>query len=94
MNSEYWLGREEATWNDAKVIVDTGIFIQNKKKKTMKIYEFVITKDFTFQASCKAADSKLVEIESEAEDVFVRALAMKLTGKTIFYTYMQEKINR
>ncbi|XP_052692574.1 CD209 antigen-like protein C isoform X1 [Crassostrea angulata] len=49
MNSEYWLGREEATWNDA-------------------------------QASCKAADSKLVEIESEAEDVFVRALAMKLTG--------------
>lgn len=60
----------------------------------MKIYEFVITKVFTFQASCKAADSKLVEIESEAEDVFVRALAMKLTGKTIFYTYMQEKINK
>lgn len=60
----------------------------------MKIYEFVITKDFTFQASCKAADSKLVEIESEAEDVFVRALAMKLTGKTIIYTYMQGKINK
>ncbi|XP_065923076.1 perlucin-like [Magallana gigas] len=49
MNSEYWLGREVGTWNDA-------------------------------QASCKAVDSKLVEIESKAEDVFVRALAMKLTG--------------
>lgn len=93
MNSEYWLGREEATWNDAQVIVDTR-FLLKIKKKTMKIYEFVITKVFTFQASCKAADSKLVEIESEAEDVFVRALAMKLTGKTIFYTYMQEKINK
>lgn len=33
MNSEYWLGREEATRNDAQVIVDTGIFIKNKKKK-------------------------------------------------------------
>lgn len=38
MNSEYWLGREEATWNDAQVIVDTSIFIKNKKKKPMKIY--------------------------------------------------------
>lgn len=92
MNSEYWLGREVATWNDAQVIVDTNIFIKNIKKNPMKIYEFVITKDFTFQASCKAIDSRLVEIESEAEDVFVRALAMKLTGKTIFYTYMQVKI--
>lgn len=49
MNSEYWLGREVATWNDAQVIVDTNIFIKNiKKKNPMKIYEFVITKDFTF----------------------------------------------
>lgn len=92
MNSDYWLGREEATWNDAQVIVDTSIFI---KKKPMRIYESVITKVFTFQASCKAVDSRLVEIESEAEDVFVRALAMKLTGKSIFfYTYMQDKIDK
>lgn len=49
MNSEYWLGREVATWNDAQVIVDTNIFIKNIfKKNPMKIYEFVITKDFTF----------------------------------------------
>lgn len=49
MNSEYWLGREVATWNDAQVIVDTNIFIKNiLKKNPMKIYEFVITKDFTF----------------------------------------------
>lgn len=89
MNSDYWLGREEATWNDAQVIVDTSIFIL---KKTMKIYESVITKVFTFQASCKAVDSRLVEIESEAEDVFVRALAMKLTGKSIFlYVHVGQK---
>lgn len=62
----------------------------------MKIYESVITKVFTFQASCKAVDSRLVEIESEAEDVFVRALAMKLTGKSIFFirTCRTKQINK
>lgn len=35
MNSDYWLGREEATWNDAQVIVDTSIF--NKKKPNENI---------------------------------------------------------
>lgn len=48
MNSEYWLGREEATWNDAQVIVDTSIFIKNKKKNNENIYSFIITKVFTF----------------------------------------------
>uniref|UniRef100_K1R657 Lectoxin-Lio2 n=1 Tax=Magallana gigas TaxID=29159 RepID=K1R657_MAGGI len=48
MNSEYLLGREEVTWNDAKII-------------------------------CITEDAKLVEIESNAEDLFVRGLAMKLT---------------
>lgn len=32
MNSDYWLGREEATWNDAQVIVDTSIFIKKKNQ--------------------------------------------------------------
>lgn len=32
-------------------------------------------------------DAKLVEIESEAEDVFVKALAMNLTSKTIISLY-------
>nr|XP_011420026.2 perlucin-like protein [Crassostrea gigas] len=52
MNSEYWLGRDEVTWDKAKL-------------------------------NCMAEDGKLVEIESYAEDNFVRALAMELT-KTVW----------
>lgn len=36
-----------------------------------------------FQLNCMAEDGKLVEIESYAEDNFVRALAMELTSKIL-----------
>lgn len=49
MDSEYWIGRKEETWNDARII-------------------------------CMINDAKLVEIESNAEDLFVRGLAMGLTN--------------
>lgn len=39
---------------------------------------------YTFpQLNCMAEDGKLVEIESYAEDTFVRALAMELTSKIL-----------
>lgn len=84
MNSEYWLGRDEVTWDEAKVNINDVKWLMHLK---WKLIEHIFIIYFLLQLNCMTEDAKLVEIGSYAEDIFVRTLAKKLTSR-IFIAWL------
>lgn len=88
MNSEYSLGRDEVIWDEVKVTMNYVCCLMHLKWKLIKNCTYFILFP---QINCIAEDTKLVEIESYAEDNFVRALAMELTSKILSDWFMIKK---